>query len=393
MTIDFDRRHERLHTASVKWDLMRYLFGGEDLIPLWVADMDFQAPEAVVEALTERAKQGIYGYTSRPQSYYDAVTSWLKERHGWEIPQTSLSTSPSVLNALSVCLSLLTAPGDGVLIQTPVYNAFHEKIPLNDRVIVENPLLFENGRYTMDFADLEQKLASGSAKVVVLCNPHNPVGRVWERDELQQLGEICLKHQVPVITDEIHFDLILPGHTHTMFGSLSEAFAQNSITLFSPTKTFNIAGLHTSMAIIPNATWRSRFKRQMQALNIDHESYFALTATEAVYTKGAAWLDELLVYLQGNLERVTAFCAAQMPKIRVIKPEGTYLVWLDCRELGMNAQQIKDWMYREAKVALSEGSTFGQAGEGFLRMNIACPRVILEEGLQRMQQAYDRLKK
>ena len=386
--MEFDRIINRLNTASFKWDQMEKLFGTSDLLPLWVADMDFAAPPAVVEAIVERAKHGVYGYTIRPQSYYDAVLGWLERRHGWKIKQEWLTSCPTVMTSLSIVMEMLTKPGDGVILQTPVYNAFHRDIPLNDRNIVENPLRFENGRYTMDFEDLERKLAGGAAKLMLLCSPHNPVGRVWSPEELRQVGELCLRYGVPVVSDEIHFDLIYPGHKHTIFASLSDEFAENSITLFAPTKTFNLAGLQMSNAVIPNQKWKRMFNHRVDALNLALESYFALTAVEAAYTRSDEWLDELIQYLDGNRRLVTEFIREHLPEIEVAQSEGTYLLWLDCRKLGFNAQEMKDWMYQHAKVALNEGSMFGTVGEGFLRLNIACPRDLLKTGLERMRQAW-----
>jgi len=391
--MEFDRTINRLNTASYKWDFMEKRFGTSDLVPFWVADMDFAAPPAVVEAIVERAKHGVYGYTIRPQSYYDAVLGWLERRHGWKIPQEWLTSCPTVMTSLSIVMEILTEPGDGVILQSPVYNAFHRDIPLNDRKIVENPLRYENGRYTMDYEDLERKLAGGNAKLMLLCSPHNPVGRVWSPDELRQLGELCLRYGVPVVSDEIHFDLVYPGHKHTMFASLSEEIAQNSITLIAPTKTFNMAGLQMSNAVIPNQKWRQMFNRRLGALSLTLESYFALTALEAAYTRSDQWLDELVQYLDDNRRFATDFIREHLPGIEVVKSEGTYLLWLDCRQLGLSEQEIKTWMYQHAKVALLEGSMFGPAGEGFLRLNFACPRDLLKTGLERMRQAWPQVRK
>ena len=391
--MDFDRTINRLNTASYKWDFMEKRFGTSDLVPFWVADMDFAAPPAVVEAIVERAKHGVYGYTIRPQSYYDAVLGWLERRHGWKIPQEWLTSCPTVMTSLSIVMEMLTEPGDGVILQSPVYNAFHRDIPLNDRKIVENPLRYENGRYTMDYEDLERKLAGGDAKLMLLCSPHNPVGRVWSPDELRQLGELCLRYEVPVVSDEIHFDLVYPGHKHTIFASLSDEIAQNSITLFAPTKTFNMAGLQMSNAVIPNQKWRQMFNHRLGALSLTLESYFALTAVEAAYTRSDQWLDELIQYLDDNRRFVIDFIREHLPGIEVVKSEGTYLLWLDCRNLGLNEQEIKSWMYQHAKVALLEGSMFGPVGEGFLRLNFACPRDLLKTGLERMRQAWPQVRK
>lgn len=390
MSYDFDQPISRLGTASVKWDQLERLFGEQEIIPMWVADMDFKSPPAVVEALTERAKQGVYGYTIRTQGYYDAIIGWQKRRHNWQVEQEWLSSCPGVVPALSLIVSAFTQPGDKVLLQSPVYHPFYDVIAENGREIVCNELVLQGGRYQIDFASLEQQLQDG-VKLMLLCSPHNPVGRVWQRDELIRLGELCLKYNVLVICDEIHCDLVYPGQQHIPFASLSEEFAQNSITCIAPSKTFNLAGLQTSVIILPNREHRNLYNRALKSHALFLENFFAVTAVEAAYNHGEEWLDQLMRYLQGNLDFLTDYLTDQISEIKVIKPEGTYLVWLDCRQLGMDAKQIKQWMYHEAKVALIEGSTFGKNGEGFLRMNIACPRSVLAEALDRIQQAVKRL--
>lgn len=385
--MNFDQVVERRGTNSSKWDLGEKLFGSGDVLPMWVADMDFPAPEAVREAFAKRVAHGVFGYNVRPQSYYDSILGWLKKRHAWEVPQAWLTPSPSVLTSLAILLELYTEPGDEVILQTPVYFSFFQIIRGTQRKVVENPLRCQDGRYTMDYEDLENKLKAG-AKVMLLCSPHNPVGRVWEPEELRKVGELCLKYKVPVISDEIHFDLVMKGHRHTMFSSLSEDIAQNSVTLFSITKTFNLAGIHTSTAVIPNDLIRRQFQHRLQALNLAGDNTFAPIATEVVYKEGEAWLDNLRDYVQGNYEYLCRFCAEHMPEVKVTPLEATYLAWLDVSVLGMNGEDVKAWMYEKAKVALNEGSTFGKNGEGFLRINLACSRVILEEGLNRMKMAW-----
>ncbi|KEO80816.1 MalY/PatB family protein [Tumebacillus flagellatus] len=384
--MNFDQIVERRGTNSYKWDLGEKLFGSAEVLPLWVADMDFPAPEEVQRAFSERVAHGVFGYNVKPQSTMDSILAWLKNRHGWEVPQAWVSSSPSVLTSLALLLEIYTEPGDEVILQTPVYHAFFGIIRGNGRKVVENPLRCQNGRYIMDYEDLEEKLKVG-AKVLVLCSPHNPVGRVWEPEELRKVGELCLKYNVPVISDEIHFDLVMRGHRHTMFSSLSDEVAQNSVTLFSITKTFNLAGIHTSTAVIPNDTVRRQFTARLNALNLGGESTFAPIATEAVYTEGVQWLDQLREYVQGNYDYLREFVAERMPQIKVMPLEATYLAWLDVRSLGMSGEELKAWMYQKAKVALNEGSAFGKNGEGFLRLNLACPRAVLVEGLNRMKTA------
>ncbi|MBL0389512.1 pyridoxal phosphate-dependent aminotransferase [Tumebacillus sp. ITR2] len=381
--MNFDEVVERRGTNSYKWDQVEKLFGSAEVLPMWVADMDFQAPESVRSALADRVAHGVFGYGAKPQSYLDSILAWLQKRHAWVVPQSWLAYSPSVLTSLAILLEIYTKTGDGVILQTPVYHAFFHVIRGNERKVVENSLRYQDGRYTMDFEDLEEKLKAG-AKVMVLCSPHNPVGRVWEPEELRKVGELCLKYKVPVISDEIHFDLVMDGHRHTVFSSLSEKLAQNSVTLFSITKTFNLAGIHTSTAVIANDHVRRQFNFRLNSLNLGMESAFSPIATEAAYTGGVEWLNEVRKYVQDNYEFMCAFVAEKMPQIKVAPLEATYLAWLDVSELGMNGEELKAWMYQEAKVALNEGSAFGKSGEGFLRLNLACPRAILVEGLNRM---------
>ncbi|NGQ93790.1 putative C-S lyase [Brevibacillus sp. SYP-B805] len=383
---DFDRVIPRRNTHSVKWDLMAKVSREPDLIPLWVADMDFPAPPEVVEAVTRRAELGIYGYAVNPDSYFEAVGGWMKRRHGWEIRQEWLVHAPGVIPAISMLVMALTAPGDRVVIQPPVYPPFFDVIRKNGREVVENPLVLRHGRYEMDFEDLERQLEAG-AKMLILCSPHNPVGRVWTREELLRLSQLCLAHKVILVSDEIHSDLVYDGYRHIPAASLSEEIAMNTITCISVGKTFNLAGLQTANVIIPNAEWRRAYTHTLHALHLFIQNYFAGAAVVAAYTHGEAWLSQLMSYIRGNLDYLTDYLAKHMPTIKPVKPEGTYLVWLDCRELGMTAPEIKEWMYRKAKVALNEGSTFGKEGEGFLRINLACPRATLAEGLVRMERA------
>lgn len=383
---DFDRIIDRRGTNSYKWDQSQALFGDPDILPLWVADMDFQSPPEVVEALAERAAHGVYGYTIRPQSYFDAIMNWLEKRHGWRVPQEWLATCPGVVTALSLLIQTLTEPGDKILIQTPVYYPFFDVVQLNERTLVENPLLLEGGIYRMDFDHLEAQLAAG-VKLILLCSPHNPGGRVWEAAELNRLGELCLKYNVWIVSDEIHFDLVLPGYKHVPIASLSEALAERTITCIAPSKTFNMPGISTSTLIIPNSIVRRRYVKALKTLSLHLESYFAVTALEKAYTEGGEWLDAARDYIQGNLDYLWSFFADRLPQFKVMRPQATYLVWIDFRELGLSSAKMKDIMFKEAKVAFSDGTVFG--GEGFLRINIACPRAILEEGLRRFAQAME----
>ncbi|MFJ9500700.1 MalY/PatB family protein [Brevibacillus centrosporus] len=386
MRYDFDKVINRLNTASVKWDEVDRIFGDKDLLPLWVADMDFQVPAPVTDALRARVEHGIFGYTERPESYYEAVIGWMERRHQWSVQKEWICHCPGVVPALSYLVQVFTQPGDKVIIQPPVYHPFTSVVADNGREVVHNPLKFEQGRYFMDFEDLRQKM-DPSVKLLILCNPHNPGGRVWTKEELTELGNICLENNVMVISDEIHGDLILKGHKHIPFAAISEEFAQNSIICTAPSKTFNMAGMQTSNIIIPNQEYREAFQKMMSTLVLRMTNTFGVVATEAAYRHGDEWLDQLLVYLQGNLDFLTEYIETHIKGIKVIQPEGTYLVWLDCRELGMDTKGLQEFMGKQAKVAVNQGHVFGPGGEQFIRLNMACPRSLIEEGLERIAKA------
>lgn len=387
---NFDRVWHRKQTNSMKWDGLSHLFGADDLLPLWVADMDFQAPKPVIDALKRHVQHGIFGYTIRPSSYDEAIVEWFKRRHGFEIQKDWLVHSPGIVPALNIIVRTFTKPGDKIIIQPPVYYPFFNAVRRNGRTIVENPLAFDGRRYTIDFADLEQKI-DADVKMLILCSPHNPVGRVWTQEELRRLGELCLQHDILVVADEIHGDLVRRSYRHTPFASLSQAFAEQSITCSAPSKTFNLAGLQTSHLIVPNAQLRETLKREFQNLALDLSNSFAVPAVEAAYRYGEEWLDQLLDYLEGNLQYLSHYFAESIPQVKVIEPEGTYLVWLDFRSLGLSTKQLKTLMQKKAKVALDEGYIFGTEGAGFERINIACPRRTLGEALRRIEGAVNSL--
>ncbi|RFB15014.1 pyridoxal phosphate-dependent aminotransferase [Bacillus sp. HNG] len=386
MKYNFDESINRLQTNSVKWDEVENLFGDKEILPMWVADMDFKSPQPVIEALKKRADHGIYGYTTRPDSYYEATVRWMKRRHKWTIEKDWITFTPGVVPALGIIVQSFTNPGDKIIIQQPVYYPFMSVIEKNGREIVNNPLRLENGRYYMDFEDLEKKI-DPSVKMIIISNPHNPVGRVWEKDELTKLEEICLKHNILVVSDEIHSDLVYEGNVHTPFASISDEFAGRSITCTAPSKTFNLAGLQTSNMIIPNQELRERFNKALEDRFIGMTNTFGVTALIAAYEEGEEWLDQLLVYLKGNLDFLNDYIKSNIPEVKVIKPDATYLVWLDCRELGLDAKKLEEVIQKQGKVAFDEGYIFGKEGEGFTRINIACPRVLLEEGLKRFSDA------
>lgn len=383
---DFDHVWNRKNTQSMKWDGVAKLFGDADLLPMWVADMDFKSPQPVIDALKQQAEHGIFGYTVRPPSYYEAVIEWFKRRHSFHVRKEWLVFSPGVVPALNMIVQAFTEPGDNIIIQPPVYYPFFNAIKRNGRTLIENPLAFDGNRYTIDFDDLEEKAAS-DVKMLILCNPHNPVGRVWTKEELYKLGEICLKHNILVVADEIHGDLVRKAYRHIPFASLSEAFADQSITCTAPSKTFNLAGLQASHLIIPNEHYKRTFKQLLQTSALDLSNSFAIPAVEAAYRYGDEWLDQLIDYVEANIRFLTDFFRQNIPQVNVIQPEGTYLVWLDFRSLGLNEKELDTLMRKKAKVALDDGTIFGTGGDGFERINVACPRSTLEEGLKRIEQA------
>ncbi len=354
---------------------------------MWIADMDFASPQPVIDALRERAAQGIYGYTARPGSLYEAISGWMMRRHDWAVERDWICYSPGVVTALIACVQTFTSPGDGVIIQPPVYPPFAKLVEGNGRKVVANPLIHRNGRYEMDFADLEQKIKETGARLLILCSPHNPVGRVWTRAELERLTELCLAHGVLIVSDEIHADLVFPNHKHTPLAVVSEKAAASSIICMAPSKTFNIPGLSTSFIIIPNPDLREAFDRTLQDAHQSMTNTFGIVASESAYRHGDEWLSECLSYIRANTDFAIAFFERNLPEIRTTNPEGTFLLWLDCRDLGMDPYSLAQFMIKEARVALSSGSDFGKEGDGFLRMNLACRRSTLEEGLRRIEKA------
>ncbi len=378
----FDQIINRKNTYSYKWDQNEKLFGDPDILPLWVADMDFESPPAVKRALIQRASHGVYGYTIKSDDYHRAITDWYQRRHHWDIAPQWISDSPGIVTSLSIAVECFSAPGDAVIIQTPVYYPFYDVIQMNDRAVARNPLMMRNGRFEMDYEHLENLMQQG-AKLMLFCSPHNPGGRVWEREELIQLGELALQYGVMIISDEIHCDLIYPGYVHVPFASISTAFAKLSMTLLAPTKTFNLPGLQSSFAVTPDVQCKRKFDQRIKALSLHMTNFFSNDIVIAAYTASEDWLDELLLYLNDNLEFALDFLANHLPVVKPMIPEATYLLWLDCRNLGLEAMALKQLMFKQAKVAFSEGSIFGAEGEGFLRVNLACPRSILHKALER----------
>lgn len=387
MPVDFDTVPNRRGTNCFKYDFAREMGMPEDVLPLWVADMDFPTAPAVLERLHALAEHGIFGYTGVKDAYFSAVHNWYAQRFGWETQRSWLVTTPGVVFAIATAIRALTQKGDAVLIQQPVYYPFANKVTENDRQLVVNPLVLKNGRYEMDFADMERKIVDNRVKMLLLCSPHNPVGRVWTKEELLRVGEICQKHGVLVVSDEIHADFTYAGHTHRVFASVKSEFADFTITCTAPSKTFNLAGLQNSNIFIPNRQLRHAYKKELSACGCGGTNCMGMAACQAAYEAGADWLEQLKQYLAGNLAYIRQFLREKLPEIALIEPEGTYLVWLDLRKLGLTEQQQRQLIVQDAKLWLDTGTLFGQGGEGFERINIACPRTTIEQAMQRLEHA------
>jgi len=398
MKYDFNQICDRKNTNCFKWDFIQSIFGNDDVIPMWVADMDFPVAAPIVEALKRRAEHEFYGYTKASTGVIQSVVDRMWNKYAWKIKPEWVVFTPGVVPALNVAVRALSHPGDEIILQEPVYYPFFPAVTFSGCQIVNNQLKLINGRYEMDYEDLEHQFhsrigmfpVSGRIKAIMLCNPHNPVGRLWSKEELTRLGDIAIKHGVVVISDEIHCELLFKDHQHTPFASISEEFEQNSIVCMSPSKTFNLAGLEVSSIIIPNKKLRHLFINTRTGI-LPEPNLFGYTALEAAYRFGDEWLDQLLDYLQGNLDFLLKYFANRIPKIKVIKPQGTYLIWLGCRDLGMDDMTLRNFMRDKAKVGLDDGFLFGSGGSGFQRMNIACPRPILEEALIRIETMVNKL--
>jgi len=372
----FDVCIDRTDYPSLKWSaaFLSEYFGNEEAIPMSVADMDLKAPPTVIEQLHQRVAHGIYGYEFRSESYFEALRTWYRRRHGWRIAQEQIEACPSILNAVSVLINQHSREGDGVILQPPVFFEFREVIRSNNRRIVKNPLNLADRQYRIDFDDLEDKASDPNNKVLILCNPHNPVGRVWTRVELEKVAEICERNDVFVISDEIHGDFSFPPHQYVPYLDVSEAAAQDAAACISAGKTFNISGMVDAMAIIPNEEHRQRFRGFAHRYKINRVNVFASVAVEAAYSDGAEWLDQLLVHIRGNVELVREHLQRNSPGVSLIEPEGTFLVWLDFRDLGLGAKELERFLAQEAQIAVAPGYWFGREGAGFARMTIGCPR-------------------
>lgn len=383
-TYNFDREIDRKNTNSLKYDFAVERGRDVDVLPLWVADMDFQAPKPVLDALQNAVSHGIFGYSEVKGEYFDALYRWFDSRFDWQPKSEWLVKTPGVVFALAMAVRALTKEGDSVLIQPPVYYPFFEVIRDNNRKIVESPLLLADGHYEIDFDDLEEKIASQNVKLFLLCSPHNPVGRVWTKEELQKLGELCDRYHVFVVADEIHCELVYEGHDYTPFASLSERFRQNSVTCVSPSKAFNLAGLQIANIIAADEGVRRRIDRAININEVCDVNPFGVIATIAAYNEGGAWLDALRKYLWENYEYLYRFFEQRLPQYPVLPLEGTYLVWIDCRASSIGSDATTLRLQEEQKLMVNSGTLYGPGGEGFIRLNIACPRTLLADGLERI---------
>ncbi|MFP4059917.1 MAG: MalY/PatB family protein [Bacteroidales bacterium] len=388
---NFDAVIERKNTDCVKHDLLNPLFGRDDLIPMWVADMDFSVPSFVAIAIQKRAAHPVYGYSFRSDSYYEAIINWYRERQNWYLEKDWIVFSPGVVPALNMLVMACTRPGDKIIVQPPVYFPFFAAVENHDRKLVYNELKREGNRYYIDFEDLEKKASEG-ARMLFLCSPHNPVSRVWSREELIQLSAICVKHDILIVSDEIHSDLIFPGHVHVPLASINETIASRTITCVAPSKTFNLAGLSSSSIIIPEKKIRKKFESIVDKVHVGSGNIFGNVASEAAYRQGSEWLNALMNYLDGNFQLMKDYIDENLPLVEMIIPEATYLVWLDFKETGFDSRQLRRFIREEARLALNDGPMFGPGGDGYQRINIACPRSKLILAMEQLKRAFDRIK-
>lgn len=389
MKYNFDEIIPRKNSDCLKYDKLQEMFGTDDALSMWIADMDFRTPPFVIEALRRRLDHEVLGYTFCSPKWKPAIQNWVSRRYGWNIKEEEIGFVGGIVPAISFAVQCFTAPNDKILIQPPVYHPYHHVVKDLGRTLVYNPLRLVGGQYEVDFEDFERKIVG--CKLFLLCNPHNPGGRVWITDELVRIADICAKNGVVVISDEIHCDMALTGYKHTVFATVSEDAAQNSVTLMAASKTFNIAGLKSSYHIIKNEALRRQYCEYLTRSELDTAHLFATTAVAVAYNEGDEWLAQMLQYVEENIAFLDKYLKENMPKISFIRPQASYLVFLDARELGMPQEKLVNFFLKEAKVAMNDGTMFGQEGAGFMRMNLGCPRATLEQALKQIKAAYDRL--
>jgi len=391
MKWNFDEYIPREGTDCIKYDLRLETFGRQDVIPMWVADMDFKTPDFIIAKLRKRLEHEIMGYSLRSDIYFSSIAGWILKRHSWKIMKEWICFCPGIVPALNLSTLAFTRPGDSVIVQPPVYTPFFSAVEAHGRNLIYNPLIKDGERWRMDIASLESVI-NESVKMIIISNPHNPVGRAWSAEELEALASVCVKNNILILSDEIHCDLVLPGYKHVPIASLSEDVADITVTCVAPSKTFNLAGLSTSSLIIQNPVLRKYFKKKIESIHVENGNIFGNVASVAAYSEGGEWLDELLKYLQGNIEYVTEYLKARIPRIVPSVTEATYLMWLDCRNLGMNSKELQDFFITKALVGLNEGSQFGPGGEGYMRMNIGTTREVITKALYQIEKAVNELK-
>jgi len=391
MKYNFDEHHDRSENQAIKLEFLEPMFGEKELLPMWVADMDFPAAQPILDALKERLEQGIFGYTALSDTYYNAFVKWVDRRHNWSIKKDHLIYSPGVVPSLIFSVLTMTNPGDKVIIQTPVYGPFKSTVENHGRQVVLNPLNKTQEGYKMDLEDLKSKI-DDQTKMILFCNPHNPVGKVWSKEDLQGLAELVVEHDLVLVSDEIHSDLILKGHKHFPIASFNKEIASRTITCMAPTKTFNLAGLQTSVLVVENDEMREKLKHQFEIMDLKINNCFGQVAFEAAYDHGEEWLDQLLDYIEGNIDFSMDYIEKNIPEISVSKPEGTYLMWFDMSSLNLTHKELMDFVVKEAKLAMTSGDFFGQEGRGYMRYNVATTRAKVKKGLEQLETAIKRLR-
>lgn len=387
MRYNFDEIIDRSNTASVKYDLRQQVFGDAAVLPMWVADMDFRTPDFIMNAIRKRAEHEILGYSIRTEAWFNALIAWLKRRHNWEVKQEWITYTPGIVPAINMSVVAFSNPGGRVIVQPPVYFPFFDAVKNHGRNLVYNPLIMENGRYRMDYDGLE-KLCKEGAAMILLSNPHNPAGNAWTPEELGRLADICLKYGVIIASDEIHSDLVNRGYKHTVMASLSPEVAASTITMIAPSKTFNLAGMATSSVIISNPELKKKFDAVLEGWHVGMGNLFGNVASEAAYNHGEEWLEQLLDYIDGNISALMDFAEKHLPQVRVIRPEATYMAWLDFSKTGMDSAELKEFVIKKAGLGLNEGIQFGPGGEGYMRMNLACPRSVVMKALLQLKAAF-----
>lgn len=392
MKYDFDNIINRKNTNSLKYDFARERLMPEDILPLWVADMDFKTAPAIINRLKNTVDHGIYGYSDSKADYYETVSNWYEKHFGYKIKNSWIIKTPGVVFAIAMAIRALTDAGDSVLIQNPVYYPFSEVIRDNDRVLINNSLVRKENKYEIDFEDFEKKIVDNNVKLFILCSPHNPVGRVWNEWKLRKLGDICIKHNVYIVSDEIHSDFVYPGYKHIMLNTLSKEYEKITITCTAPSKSFNLAGLQISNIIIPNGEIRKKIKKEISKVGYSQVGIMGIIACQAAYEEGEEWLEELKKYIYSNLGYLRKYLEEKIPEIELVEPEGTYLVWLDCSKLGISGKELEEFIVHKAGLWLDVGHIFGKEGDNYIRINIACPKAILDKALCQLEKAVRELK-